>query len=121
MSPNSGLSRGILRLPFLNRSPSFLMAALLVGLGVLGFSYYSLYNQYSALEIQLKVMNENEQTSRKLFSNKMKSLQIIQTNNEKLEQDLVAKEKELKSKEKKVNQISSELVSFNHFQAKKLF
>jgi hypothetical protein len=111
VSANSGLSRGMFRLPFTGRSPSFLVAALLVGFGILGFSYYSLYNQYCALELQLKVMNDNEQANRKVVSMKLKNLQVIQTNNEKLEHNLKSKEEELDSIRKQLESMGEKMVS----------
>ncbi|CAN8028928.1 unnamed protein product [Ixodes persulcatus] len=50
----NGSSRGSLRPHYGGRAPPFLLAALLIGLALIGFCYYNLSSQYSALESQYR-------------------------------------------------------------------
>ncbi|XP_077515339.1 uncharacterized protein LOC144125641 isoform X1 [Amblyomma americanum] len=55
---SNGSNRGALRPHYGGRAPPFLLAALLIGLVLIGFCYYNLSSQYSALEVQYRDLQE---------------------------------------------------------------
>uniref|UniRef100_A0A2R5LMW4 Protein involved in the er to golgi transport step of secretion n=1 Tax=Ornithodoros turicata TaxID=34597 RepID=A0A2R5LMW4_9ACAR len=57
MKPNA-TSRGALRPHYAGRAPPLLLAALLIGLALIGFCYYNLSSQYSALEAQYRDLQD---------------------------------------------------------------
>jgi len=111
MGSTAGLNRGSFRPHFAGRSPSFLVAALLVGFGILGFSYYSLYTQYSILETQLQALLESESENQRILNEKNKNIELLDMNNNQLKTSLEAKEKQLKNKENDMEKLLGQMVS----------
>ncbi|KAI1301653.1 hypothetical protein HDE_02763 [Halotydeus destructor] len=117
MGSSSGVARGQLRPHFGGRQP-FLVAALLVGLGVLSVSYYNLSTHYTALELEfsnilqrkdslekgLLLKDDEFEKSRELTLKKDRDLTELNmqmsemTNlNNHLKDDLMAKKQEIES------------------------
>ena len=116
MGSSGGITRGQLRPHFSGRSPPFLLAALCVGLGILGVSYWSLSQQYNQLEEQLKktlIRKDSIENDLNFIQNQLsaredefsRAKQTIQKN----EQDLSSANVDVKTKTDEINAIHSQL------------
>lgn len=118
MGSSSGITRGQLRPHFSGRSPPFLVAALCVGLGILGVSYWSLSTQYSDLEEQLKKAIKSKVTLESDDNFVKNQLQIredefsrVKISLQKKEQEIVEFNNQLKTKTDEISAINSKLDS----------
>ena len=105
MGSSTGVTRGQLRPHFSGRSPPFVLAALCVGLGILGVSYWSLSQEYNQLEEQLKKILirkdsiENDLTFiQKQLNVREEEFSRAQQTLQKKEQDLTSAKTDIKSK-----------------------
>ncbi|KAH9369618.1 hypothetical protein HPB48_010677 [Haemaphysalis longicornis] len=96
MKPN-GSNRGALRPHYGGRAPPFVLAALLIGLLLIGFCYYNLSSQYSALEMQYRDLQERLRA----VAEKRESLE---TRYEELKKTLEDNSKSLDEKDKQISQ-----------------
>lgn len=116
MGSSNGITRGQLRPHFSGRSPPFLLAALCVGLGILGVSYWSLSQQYNQLEEQLKktlIRKDSMENDLNFIQSQLsareeefsRAKQTIQKN----EQDLSSANVDVKTKTEEIDAIHSQL------------
>ncbi len=116
MGSTNGVTRGQLRPHFSGRSPPFLLAALCVGLGILGVSYWSLSTQYNDLEEQLKKALQRKESieSDQNFIQKQLHLREDEFSRAKVslqkkEQEVIESNNELKAKIDEMTAINSKL------------
>lgn len=116
MGSSTGITRGQLRPHFSGRSPPFLLAALCVGLGILGISYWSLSQQYNQLEEQLKrtlIKKDSIENDLNVIQNQLnlredefsRAKQTIQKNDE----DLNSAKVDVKEKTDEINSVHTQL------------
>ncbi|XP_037510547.1 uncharacterized protein LOC119387279 isoform X1 [Rhipicephalus sanguineus] len=98
---SNGSNRGALRPHYGGRAPPFLLAALLIGLVLIGFCYYNLSSQYSALEMQYRDLQERLRA----MAEKRESLE---TRHDELKKTLEDNSKSLDEKDKQLLQKEQE-------------
>lgn len=123
MGSSNGTTRGQLR-PYLSgRTPPFLLVGLLVILGILGFSYWSLNTQYNDLqtEIQklqerLRVYAEKRESVEKMNSALQAQLETHKEENRKFkitvdkrDQEVITVGEQLRNREEELNRANSQL------------
>lgn len=117
MKPN-GSNRGALRPHYGGRAPPFLLAALVIGLVLMGFCYYNLLSQYGALEVQyrdlqdrLRAVAEKRESLETRYDELKKTLEDNSKSLDEKDKQLLQKEQERAAVEAALRKKEDELMT----------
>lgn len=106
---STGVTRGQLRPHFAGRPP-FLVAALLVGLGILGISYWSLSSQCSSLESELRFALQRKESVEDSMQNQLQSKdETYKVDLQKKEEEILKVNEQIKNKEKELTSVNDQI------------
>lgn len=115
---SNGSNRGALRPHYGGRAPPFLLAALVIGLVLMGFCYYNLLSQYGALEVQyrdlqdrLRAVAEKRESLETRYDELKKTLEDNSKSLDEKDKQLLQKEQERAAVEAALRKKEDELMT----------